>query len=81
MSIKWTHSAVNDLTDTVLKLENKGQPYYAQKIEKRILSKIKLLEDDATTGFHSFCLDMCKIDYRKTDKDLRVLKISLSRTI
>lgn len=81
MSIKWTHSAVNDLTDIVLKLENKSQPYYAQKIEKRILSKIKLLIDDSTKGFHSFCIDLCKVDYRVTDKELRVLKISLIRPI
>jgi len=81
MSIKWTHSAVNDLTDIVLKLEDKGQPYYAQKIEKRVLSKIKLLADDATAGFHSFCVDMCKVDYRVADKDLRVLKVSSVRPI
>ncbi|RRN78198.1 hypothetical protein EIM50_15660 [Pseudoxanthomonas sp. SGD-10] len=80
MNIKWYNSAVDELTDIVIQLEKISQPYYAKRLERKILAKIKRISR-GNVGFGAFTIDMCKVDYRITDKDLRVLRISLLRPI
>lgn len=79
-NIKWTHQAVDSLTEIVNQLDKLNRPHYSRSLERRILAKIKNLPKDED-GFRSFAIDMCKIDYKNTAKDLRILKVSLLRRI
>jgi plasmid stabilization system protein ParE len=87
MDIKWNKLAVKQLIEAIEYLEDNGQFAYAEKIEQRILLKIKLLPQKSEIyqpdrlkknndgSFHAFEIDSYRISYRVLPNEIRILRI------
>lgn len=87
MRIKWNKLAVKQLLEIIQYLEDNELTDYAEKIEIRILSKIKSLPDHLGTfpkdrlkknndgSFFAFEIDRYRISFRITDKEIRILRV------
>jgi len=87
MQIKWNKLAVKQLIDAIEYLEDNDEFAYAEKIEQRILLKIKLLprkpeiyqpdrlKKNNDGSFHAFEIDSYRISYRVLPKEIRILRI------
>lgn len=87
MRIKWNKIAVKQLLEIIQYLEDNELIEYAEKIEIRILSKIKSLPNHLNTfqadrlkknndgSFFAFEIDRYRISFRKTDKEIRILRV------
>lgn len=87
MEIKWNKLAVKQLMDAIQYLEENELFAYAEKIEKKMLFKIKSLPQTSQIyqpdklkkkndgSFHAFEIDRYRISYRKLPKEIRILRI------
>ena len=89
MKIKWNKSAIRQLMDAMVYLEENKLSAYGKKIEKQIFSKVMsvseseqeagldLLKVDNDGSFYVLIVDRYRIAYRKMAKGLRILRISV----
>ncbi len=87
MEIKWNKLAVKQLLQAIEHLEDNGQIAYAEKIEKKILAKIKSLPEKFAAyqpdrikknndgSFYAFEVDRYRVSYRKLPKEIRILRV------
>ena len=87
MEIKWNKLAVKQLLEIIQYLEDNGLIDYAEKIEIKILSKIKSIPNHPDTfqkdrlkknndaSFFAFEIDHYRISFRKTNKEIRILRV------
>ncbi|WP_316786870.1 type II toxin-antitoxin system RelE/ParE family toxin [Pedobacter frigiditerrae] len=87
MEIKWSRLAIKQLFDIIQYLEENDSVDYAEKLEKKVLSKIKSLPQkieiyqldrlkQANDGnFYAFEIDSYRISYRQLQKEIRILRI------
>ncbi|WP_420712338.1 type II toxin-antitoxin system RelE/ParE family toxin [Pedobacter sp. SL55] len=87
MQIKWNRLAVKRLMDAIQYLEDNENSAYAEKIEREILSKIKLLVErpkihqldrlkkNNDGSFYAFEVDRYRISYREISREIRILRI------
>lgn len=87
MEIKWSKRAVKQLLDIIQYLEDNDSIIYAEKLQVKILSKIKNLPQRANLyqidrlkksndgSFFAFEIDSYRISYRLLKKEIRVLRV------
>ncbi|QPH41581.1 type II toxin-antitoxin system RelE/ParE family toxin [Pedobacter endophyticus] len=87
MKIKWNKSAVKQLLDIIQYLEENDELEYAERLESRILSKIKSipilintfqqdrLKRENDGSFFAFEIDSYRISFRHLRDDIRILRI------
>lgn len=87
MEIKWSKGAVKQLLDIIQYLEDNDSIVYAEKLEVKILSKIKNLPQTAKLyqidrlkksndgSFFAFEINSYRISYRLLEKEVRILRI------
>lgn len=87
MEIKWNKLAVKQLMEAIQYLEDNNLSVFAEKIEKEILTKIKLLPQNSTIyqadrlkrnndgTYYAFEVNRYRISYRKIKKEIRILRI------
>lgn len=87
MEIKWNKLAVKQFLDIIQFLEEEEQFAYAEKLEAKILSKIKSIPDyphiyqsdrlkrNNDGSFCAFEIDSYRISFRKVPTEIRILRI------
>jgi plasmid stabilization system protein ParE len=87
MKIKWNKLAVKQLLEIIQYLEDNELIDYAEKIEIRILSKIRSLPNHLSTfqidrlkknndgSFFAFEIDRYRISFRRKDREIRILRV------